>query len=161
MKKNYLLAFIFLFLACEKSFDAPFLHISLKDPKGKNHTISDYRGKILILDFWASWCEPCKKVVPILEQIKKKSDPKKTVLLGINTDNAISLEEIIQTAKDFKIEYPYLLDPEFQLVKELNLEGQPALFIFDKTGKLVFHQYGLKIRDFNGIVKKIQDLENE
>jgi thiol-disulfide isomerase/thioredoxin len=146
-------------LNCSESFDAEYLNIELKTILTKEVKLKNYKGKMIVLDFWASWCEPCKKAVPILEQIRKKTNPEKTIFLGVNTDTSLDLEEVRKVNKEFGIQYDSVLDPELKLAKSLEVEGQPALFILDKSGKLIFKQYGLNLEDLNGIVKNIQDWE--
>ncbi len=159
MKKVLLILAILLSQTCKKEFSAPYLNITLKDWNGKEIRIKDYKGKVVILDFWASWCEPCRKAAPVIELLHEKSDPENFVFLGVNTDNDLSEIEIKKIAAEFGIKYNNLLDPELKLAGELAVEGQPALFVFDRTGKNIYHQYGVNAEDAHDLLKKMSDWE--
>ncbi|MBP7281433.1 MAG: TlpA family protein disulfide reductase, partial [Leptospiraceae bacterium] len=74
--KKLLLIFLVLFsFSCRKEFSAPYMDVELKDWNGKERKIRDYKGKVLILDFWASWCEPCRKAAPVIELLHEKGNP--------------------------------------------------------------------------------------
>lgn len=137
-----------------------FQRIKLKDFDGKEHSISDYKGKIIVLDFWASWCGPCKKAVPVIEKIRKAVDPQKVVFFGINTDDKeLGLDKIRAAATDFGMTYPSLLDSSLILVGALKVQGQPALYIIDKKGELVFSKYGVDSKDYVNVLLKLRELE--
>ncbi|TGK05578.1 TlpA family protein disulfide reductase [Leptospira langatensis] len=128
--------------------EEPFLYqISLEDWEGKTHSFSEDRGKLVILDFWASWCEPCKKAVPVVEELRQRLKDTNTVVFGVNTEDDLSIPEIKKAADEFGMKYPSLLDPKWKLVNGLRIEGQPALFVFSKSGKKLHFQYGISERD--------------
>lgn len=159
MKKVILFTSLFLLIHCLKEFNAPYLNIELKDLEGKNHKIVDYKGKILVLDFWASWCEPCKKAAPVIELLHENSNSKNFVFIAVNTDNDLTNEEIKKFAHNFGINSNILLDPDLKLARELNVEGLPGLFVFDRTGKNIYHQYGVSPDDAHDLLKKMSDWE--
>ncbi|TGL65708.1 TlpA family protein disulfide reductase [Leptospira sarikeiensis] len=157
--RHFFLVFLFTVLISNncKSEETPLLYqISLQDWDGNSHKFSEDKGKIVVLDFWASWCEPCKKAVPVVEKLRTKLKDSPAIVLGINTEDDLSIEEIKKAAADFGMEYPSLLDPEWKLVNPLKIEGQPALFVFSKSGKKLHSQYGISERDLpvlNGRLK--------
>ncbi|MCB1142168.1 MAG: TlpA family protein disulfide reductase [Leptospiraceae bacterium] len=153
----YLLSgFLFLFISyCSDNTQNNYMNIKLKDTNGVEQSLSTFKGKIIILDFWATWCEPCKKAGPLVEYLKDRSNPEKFIFLGINTDTNKPLSEIIQFAKDYGIHYPTLLDPELKLTGELNVEGQPALLFLDQSGKVLYRKYGLASLDIPGILNEM------
>lgn len=162
MKRNNLLiliSFLILFSGCRKEFTAPYLYIKLKDLNGKDHRILDYKGKILILDFWATWCKPCKEAAPIMDLLKEKSNPEHFVFLAVNTDDGVTLDEIKRTAEDFGINYTSLLDPNLELANALKVEGQPAIFVFNRKGENIYHQYGIDPTDVPGLLQKMEEWE--
>lgn len=133
--------------SCTRGEEAAIYKIALEDWDGRSHQLSEYRGQLLILDFWASWCEPCKKAVPVVEDLKNDLHGKDAEVLGVNTENGLSILEIKNAAKEFGMDYPSLLDPEWKLVNLLKIEGQPALFVFSKSGKRLHFQYGISEKD--------------
>jgi thiol-disulfide isomerase/thioredoxin len=93
-------------------FNTPeYLNIEVYDWNGNKLKLKNYRGKILVLDFWATWCEPCKKAAPLIDILSKKSNPDNFVFMGVNTDDNKTLGELKSTAKDFGIQYNSILNP--------------------------------------------------
>lgn len=133
--------------ACSSSEEAPLYKIQLQDWDGNTHSFAGDKGKLIVLDFWASWCEPCKKAVPVVEELRNKLKDSNAVVLGVNTEDDLSVSEIKKAALEFGMDYPSLLDPKWDLVNSLKIEGQPALFIFSKSGKKIHSQYGISERD--------------
>ena len=142
---------------CQKDFNAPYLSTELKDLEGKKHKIIDYKGKVLILDFWASWCEPCKKAVPVIELLRENASSEDFVFIAVNTDNDLTEIEIRKVANQFGIKYQILLDPDLELARQLNVEGLPGLFVFDKAGQNIYHQYGVNPEDAHDLLKKMSE----
>ncbi|PJZ70151.1 thiol-disulfide isomerase [Leptospira perolatii] len=144
-----LLVFVlFNLLFCKGEEDPEIYQITLVDWDGKETQLSDFKGKVIVLDFWASWCVPCKKAVPVVDALQKELEGKNAVVLGVNTENNLSVAQIRKAAEEFGMKYPSLLDPDWKLVNQLRLEGQPALFVFSKSGKRIHFQYGISQKDF-------------
>lgn len=141
---------VFLLLsACNSSKEESVLYkLSLYDLEGRSISLKEYKGKVLLLDVWASWCEPCKDAVPVLEKLSKDLQGKNGVLLGINTEPELSKEEHIKAAKEFGMTYPFYVDKDFAFVNEYKVEGQPALIVFSPSGTLLKVQYGIRERDY-------------
>lgn len=102
----------------------------------------------MLLDIWASWCEPCKDAVPVLEKLSKDLNGKNGVLLGINTEPELSKEEHLKAAKEFGMTYPFFVDRDFTLINQYKVEGQPALIVFSQSGTLLKIQYGIREKDY-------------
>jgi thiol-disulfide isomerase/thioredoxin len=133
------------------------MKVQLKDYKNETRTLEDFQGKFLVLDFWASWCIPCKNASPIIDNLHKNSNPEKFKFLGINTDDSLSNEEIERTALEFGMSYESYLDPELKLSNSLQIEGIPALLFFDPKGFLLHRQYGIKSSDYYNLQKMMSE----
>lgn len=141
--------FLIFLSACHSSKEESILYkLKLSDPDGNSADLQAYKGKVLLLDVWASWCEPCKEAVPVLEKLSKDLQGKNGVLLGINTEPEHSKEEHLKAAQEFGMTYPFLVDRDFALINEYKVEGQPALLVFSPSGKLLKIQYGIQERDY-------------
>ncbi|UOG32887.1 TlpA family protein disulfide reductase [Leptospira noguchii] len=139
----------FLLFSCNLSKEESILYqLSLYDLDKHSVSLKEYKGKVLLLDIWASWCEPCKDAVPILEKISKDLNGKNGILLGINTEPELSKEEHLKAAKEFGMTYPFFVDRDFTLINQYNVEGQPALIVFSQSGTLLKIQYGIREKDY-------------
>ncbi|EMS84277.1 glutathione peroxidase [Leptospira noguchii str. Cascata] len=148
MRLIFLFVFFLLF-SCNLSKEESILYqLSLYDLDKHSVSLKEYKGKVLLLDIWASWCEPCKDAVPILEKISKDLNGKNGILLGINTEPELSKEEHLKAAKEFGMTYPFFVDRDFTLINQYNVEGQPALIVFSQSGTLLKIQYGIREKDY-------------
>ncbi|UOG59103.1 TlpA disulfide reductase family protein [Leptospira noguchii] len=149
---NLRLIFLFVFFllfSCNLSKEESILYqLSLYDLDKHSVSLKEYKGKVLLLDIWASWCEPCKDAVPVLEKISKDLNGKNGILLGINTEPELSKEEHLKAAKEFGMTYPFFVDRDFTLINQYNVEGQPALIVFSQSGTLLKIQYGIREKDY-------------
>ena len=103
------------------------------------HTaLSDYRGKVIVLDFYATWCEPCRAETPRLVALQKQYGEKGLQVIGLNVGGEDDRDKIPQFAKDFGIQYP-LAFPDDDLVQRLLSDNQniPQAFVFDRQGEMV------------------------
>ena len=109
---------------------------------GKPVDISAYKGKVVMLDFWASWCAPCRKSFPWLNQMHANKSAKGLVIIGVNVDenNADAQDFLQQNKADFKLIY----DPNGEHASFYNIPGIPTTLIFDRNGKLVNQHSGFK-----------------
>ncbi|HET6978092.1 MAG TPA: TlpA disulfide reductase family protein [Pyrinomonadaceae bacterium] len=113
--------------------------------EGKRSVFSEYKGKVLILDFYATWCVPCRDSIPHLIGLQKKYEDKGLQVIGLNVGGPGDEQEIPAFAKEFGILYP-LAKPDDDLVSLLlsDSDAIPQTFVFDRQGQLVqrFVGYG-------------------
>ena len=107
---------------------------ALKDLSGKAWTFADLRGKVVLVNFWATWCPPCRKEMPDLEALYKRFGPQGLVILGISDEEAAKVEPFI---REHKVTFPVLLDPGRKVNEMFVVEGIPKTFVYDREGKLV------------------------
>jgi thiol-disulfide isomerase/thioredoxin len=112
-------------------------------PDGKRSVISEYKGKVLVLDFYATWCVPCRDSVPHLIGLQKKYEDQGLRVIGLNVGGPGDEEEVPAFAKEFGIQYT-LGKPDQELVTFLlsDVDAIPQTFVFDREGKLVERMIG-------------------
>jgi len=121
-------------------FLSPLLYGNDSTPLTYNEVIKPYKGRVVYLDFWASWCAPCRKSFPWMNELKHKFDNDKFVVVSINLDADDKLAErfLSQVPANFSIIY----DPRGDLASELQLKGMPSSFIINTEGKIVSAHMG-------------------
>ena len=107
---------------------------TLTDLSGKSWTFSELRGKVVLVNFWATWCPPCRKEMPDLETLYGRFGAKGFVVLGISDEEAAKVEPFI---RERKVSFPVLLDPGRKVNEKFVVEGIPKSFVYDREGKLV------------------------
>jgi thiol-disulfide isomerase/thioredoxin len=112
--------------------------LSLKDMQGQPHSLSEYKGKVVILNFWATWCVPCKQEMPIFVDVSKKYRDRGVVVVAASLDDDKTRKYIPQFAKSFKMDFPILVDASSDNMHELGLgESIPSTVFLDADGNLV------------------------
>lgn len=102
-----------------------------------------HAGKVVVVDFWASWCKPCRQSIPWLNEMQAKYGARGLVVIGVNvdTERPLARKFLAQTPARFQIVY----DAEGKLPQQYGVQGMPASFIFDRTGHLVEKRLGFRI----------------
>jgi peroxiredoxin len=107
---------------------------TLQDLAGKKWDFSDLRGKVVVVNFWATWCPPCRKEMPDLETLYERFQAKGLVVLAISDEEAAKVTPFI---RERGVTFPVLLDPGRKVNKAFIVEGIPHSFVYDREGKLV------------------------
>jgi peroxiredoxin len=109
-------------------------NFTLTDLNGKTWTLKDLRGEVVLVNFWATWCPPCRKEMPDLETLYSRFGPQGLVILGISDEDAATVSPFI--AKQGTT-YPILLDAGRKVNELFQIDGIPKTFIYGRDGKLV------------------------
>jgi peroxiredoxin len=116
---------------------------TLTELRGKTWTLKEQRGKVVVVNFWATWCPPCRKEMPDLETLYKQFKEQGLVILAISDEDAGKVEPFIA---EQKVTYPILLDPGRKVNELFQIEGIPKTFVYDRTGKLVAQSIDIRTR---------------
>ena len=118
-------------------------NFELRDLDNNNRSFNDLMGENLtLLDFWATWCSPCKKAIPELNKIYKSYKNRGVEIIGINGDGPRSISKVKPFAKALQIKYPVLIDMNSELKSDLNLVSFPSLVIVNSEGKVIWVHEG-------------------
>jgi len=120
--------------------DAP--DFTLESLDGKSLRLSDLRGKAVLLNFWATWCVPCKIEMPWLVELQKEYGPQGLQIVGVAMDDS-SKEDIAQFAKDMGVNYPVLIGKN-DVADAYAVPAMPESFFIDRDGRIVDKIIGLK-----------------
>jgi peroxiredoxin len=116
---------------------------TLTDLQGKNWTLKDLRGKVVLVNFWATWCPPCRKEMPDLDALYQKFQGQGLVVLAISDEDAGKVRPFVA---ERNISYPILLDPGRKVNGLFSVEGMPKSFVYDRDGKLVAQSIDMRTR---------------
>ncbi len=113
---------------------------TLPDPEGKKHSIKDYRGKVVFLAFWASWCEFCREELPAVERLYREFKPKGLEVVAVAIKD--KREDTLAFVRKSKLSYPILLDPEGEVGLLYGAFGTPAIYLIDRNGAVLARLWG-------------------
>ncbi|NPA41658.1 MAG: TlpA family protein disulfide reductase [Aquificae bacterium] len=123
----------------------------LKTLDGKEVSLSDYRGKVVLINFWATWCPPCREEMPLFESVYRKYKDKGFEILAISTD--ASIDPVRKFVREFKLSFPILYDDK-NVVNLYSVQGLPTSFLIDREGKIVKVRLG-KYKEIERDVKEL------
>jgi len=126
---------------------------------GSNVSLAQYKGQVVMLNFWASWCGPCRQEMPLLESIYKKYNRLGFTLIGVNVepDSNAANEWLKQTP----VSFPILYDKESRVSKMYDVAGMPSTVIIDRAGKVRVLHRGYKPGEENEYLDSIRALVRE
>ncbi|GMV50497.1 TlpA family protein disulfide reductase [Nitrospirales bacterium NOB] len=108
----------------------------LPDLNDKHQRLSDYRGKVVFLNFWATWCKPCREEMPSMEVLYKNFEKDGLVILAVSIDRVTTKKDIPPFVKGLSLTFPVLVDSWGQTDKRYKLMGVPETYIIDQQGIL-------------------------
>jgi len=132
---------------------------SLKSFDGQEITLSQLKGKVVLLDFWATWCGPCKESIPHLIQLYKTYRENGFELVGMSVDKGDG-DAVRRFALSMDIPYPVVIAPE-DVVRSYRVTGIPATFLIDKKGKIRDKVVGFNASIAKQLDTKVADLTSE
>jgi len=116
---------------------------TLTDLKGKRWTLKGLSGKVVLVNFWATWCPPCRKEMPDLEALYQQFETRGLVILAISDEDAGKVTPFIA---EHKFSYPVLLDQGRKVNELFRVEGIPKSFLYDRNGKMVAEAIDMRTR---------------
>ncbi|MEO7387814.1 MAG: TlpA disulfide reductase family protein [Gammaproteobacteria bacterium] len=138
---------------------APAAEFKLTSRAGAPVALSGLKGQVVLINFWATWCGPCRKEMPLLEQIQKKYAPLGFTMLGVNVEEDTRLMDTF--LNDVPVSFPILLDPANGVSKLYNVSAMPSTVIVDRKGNVRFVHQGYQPGDEGKYQDMIRQLIRE
>ncbi len=132
--------------------------IGLNDLQGKPVTLAALKGKVVIVDFWASWCGPCKEELPVLQKLYARYASRGLVVVGVNIDN--DLKSARRFVKKLGLTFPVVHDAAKRVVKQYAPPKMPSSYILGRDGKVHHIQEGFRASEGAEIEKHVLALLN-
>jgi peroxiredoxin len=135
--------------ACDPNAKEANLGLTFKDLEGKPVALSDYKGKVILLDFWATWCPPCRKEIPGFVELYNTYKSRGLVVIGVSMDDADDLADVKRYAAQIKMNYPVLLGAgrEEDLKPAFGEIPLPTSFIIARDGRICARHDGLTAKE--------------
>lgn len=135
--------------------------MALKDMDGKPMDLARLRGKVVVVNFWATWCPPCRREFPSMERLRLKLAGQPLVILAVNEGEGVeTIEQFISTL-DVWPQFPIMLDLEGDAMAFWPVRGLPTTFVIDKRGRMAYRAIGGREFDHPEVVRLIERLIRE
>ena len=131
----------------------------LKTLAADNLNLNDYRGKVVLVNFWAAWCPPCRREMPSMQRLKEKMSGRPFAILGV--DSAEQREDAEGFLKTIKVDFPILLDPDGSATRRWKVFALPTSFLVDRHGKVRYSISGPTEWDEGEAIQIIESLLQE
>jgi thiol-disulfide isomerase/thioredoxin len=131
--------------------------LKLQDLDGKTHDLARLRGKVVLVNFWATWCPPCRREMPSLERLSQALAGEPFAVLAVDVGEGVETIESFTSQLDAVPTFPILLDTRAQTMQAWKIAGLPTTFVVDKKGRIVATAVGGREFDHPKIVQAIRE----
>lgn len=142
-------------LALEEGAQAPAFSASRLDSSG-SLSLASFRGKVVLVDFWASWCAPCLVSLPLYEELRKELPAGEFEVLAVNLDK--EPEKALRFLKDRGVGFPSVADPQGRIPEQFGLQTMPTSYLIDREGRVRHVHEGFRRGDLDGLRAKAKAL---
>lgn len=130
--------------------------LQLNDTTGKPYTLTEYRGKVIVVNFWATWCPPCVKELPALSRLQRAMAGKGIQVLGVNMGE--TRKAVATFTQRVSVSFPILLDTQMAIGPKWGVEGLPTTFVIDPHRRIVYETLGAQPWDSPAVIAQLQAL---
>lgn len=134
-------------------------NFTLKSNTGKNIKLSELRGQVILLNFWASWCGPCRQEMPLLEKLQRRYSALGFTVLGVNVEEDPRKAKTL--LKDISVSFPILFDTRNKVSKQYKVSAMPSTVMIDRDGNMRYLHKGYKPGDEAQYKKWVKQLIRE
>lgn len=129
---------------------------TLDDIDGQTHRLSDYRGKVVILSFWATWCPPCRYEMPSMERLRKLVEGEDIEILAVNVGE--SEDAIFIFTADYPVEFSLLMDRDGAVIQDYPVIGLPTTYVIGPEGRIRYRAVGSREWDDPALINRLRGL---
>lgn len=132
--------------------------ISLTDLSGKPVSLAALKGKVVLVDFWASWCKPCREELPVLEGLQKKYGAQGLVIIGVNVDKDAGVAKKFLEDNKLNLSFTLANDAQHKVAASYAPPTMPSSYLVGRDGKVRFVHAGFRASDAKSMETEIQTL---
>ncbi len=129
---------------------------SLLDMDGEVYRLSDFRGRVVIVNFWATWCPPCREEMPSMQRAWEQLQTEGILMVGINVGE--DEDTIFQFTADYPVDFPLLMDSDSAVTGQWPVRGLPTTYVVDPAGRLVYQAIGSREWDDPALLALVRAL---
>jgi len=130
--------------------------LGLADLEGNRISIASLRGKVVVVDFWATWCEPCREELPVLNRLYREHQDDGLVVVGVSVDN--SADNVREFLREMPLQFPIVHDEGHQIAGRYGPSQMPTSYIIDRRGVVRYVHGGYRAEDAARIQREIRTL---
>jgi peroxiredoxin len=131
----------------------------LYDLNNKLHKLADYRGKVVIVNFWATWCPPCRQEFPSMDKAYQELQKDGIVMLAIDVGE--DGDTIFEFSADYPVTFPILMDMDASITRQYGVIGLPTTYLIDPQGQLIYQVIGTREWTEAGLLKAIRSITSQ
>ena len=131
----------------------------LMDTEGNRHRLSDYRGRPVIINFWTTWCPPCREEIPSMNRAWQVLEQEGIAMLAINMGE--DEDTIFIFSADYPADFPMLMDRSGEVIAEWPVKGLPTTYVVAPDGTIAFRAIGSREWDDEGLLNRVRALRKE
>ena len=132
--------------------------LKLKDLDGRTHDLVQLRGRVVLINFWATWCPPCRREMPSMERLSQTLKGEAFSVLAVDVGEDADTIDAFTAQLDATLTFPILLDTRSRTLQAWKVAGLPTTFLVDRQGRIVASAIGGREFDHPEIVKAIREL---
>jgi peroxiredoxin len=132
---------------------------TLKSASGENLKLSEYRGEVVLINFWASWCGPCRQEMPLLDELHQRYKSLGFTVLGLNVEeDSTQARKLLQ---DLPVSFPVLFDNQSNVSRQYDVVAMPSTVLIDRNGQLRYLHKGYQPGLENTYLEQVRELIRE